>query len=64
MVPDYEKHQVVPVSFDSIDYPSFEYVAKKPDLVQADPITNRIKEFKLDFSQVKGLNEENECEES
>ncbi|MEH2238387.1 ATP-binding protein [Nostoc sp.] len=60
MAPDYEKHQLVPVSFDSIDYPSFEYTVKKPSLVQAYPVTNRIKEFKLDFSQVKGLNEEKE----
>lgn len=60
MAPDYEKHQLVPVSFDSIDYPSFAYRAKKPSLVQAYPVTNRVKEFKLDFSQVKGLNEEKE----
>ncbi|MDZ8023508.1 MAG: ATP-binding protein [Nostoc sp. DedQUE11] len=60
MAPDYENHQLVPVSFDSIDYPSFEYRAKKPSLVSAYPITNRIKEFQLDFSQVKGLNEEKE----
>ncbi|MEH1827522.1 MAG: ATP-binding protein [Nostoc sp.] len=60
MAPDYEKHQLVPVSFDSIEYPSFKYGAKKPSLVQAYPITNRIKEFKLDFSQVQGLNEEKE----
>lgn len=60
MAPDYEKHQLVPVSFDSIDYPSFNYGAKKPSLVQAYPITNRVKEFKLDFSQVQGLNEEKE----
>ncbi|WP_435020517.1 ATP-binding protein [Nostoc sp. CALU 1950] len=60
MAPDYEKHQLVPVSFDSINYPSFEYVAQKPSLVQAYPTTNRVKEFKLDFSQVQGLNEEKE----
>uniref|UniRef100_A0A8J6ZWG9 ATP-binding protein n=1 Tax=Desmonostoc muscorum LEGE 12446 TaxID=1828758 RepID=A0A8J6ZWG9_DESMC len=60
MAPDYENHQLVPVSFDSIDYPSFEYAAKKPSLVPAYPITNRVKELKLDFSQVKGLNEEKE----
>ncbi|MBH8574003.1 ATP-binding protein [Nostocaceae cyanobacterium CENA369] len=60
MAPDYEKHQLVPVSFDSIDYPSFTYTAKKPSLVQAHPITNRIREIKLDFNQVKGLNEEKE----
>ncbi|MEH2139264.1 ATP-binding protein [Nostoc sp.] len=60
MAPDYEKHQLVPVSFDSIDYPSFAYRAKKPSLIQAYPVTNRVKEFKLDFSQVKGLNEEKE----
>ncbi|MHC5851571.1 ATP-binding protein [Nostoc sp.] len=60
MAPDYEKHHLVPVSFDSIEYPSFRYVAKKSSLVQAYPITNRVKEFKLDFSQVQGLNEEKE----
>ncbi|MEH1786299.1 MAG: ATP-binding protein [Nostoc sp.] len=60
MAPDYEKHQLVPVSFNSVEYPSFKYGAKKPSLVQAYPITNRIKEFKLDFSQVQGLNEEKE----
>ncbi|MFN6463170.1 MAG: ATP-binding protein [Nostoc sp. DedVER02] len=60
MAPDYEKHQLVPVSFDFIDYPSFKYAVKKASLVQAYPVTNRIKEFKLDFSQVKGLNEEKE----
>ncbi|MDZ8189217.1 MAG: ATP-binding protein [Nostoc sp. ChiSLP02] len=60
MAPDYENHQLVPVSFDYIDYPSFEYTAKKPSLVPAYPISNRIKESKLDFSQVKGLNEEKE----
>ncbi|MDF5708657.1 MAG: ATP-binding protein [Nostoc sp. S4] len=60
MAPDYENHQLVPVSFDSIDYPSFEYAVKKLSLVPAYPITNRIKEFELDFSQVKGLNEEKE----
>ncbi|WP_445637076.1 ATP-binding protein [Nostoc sp. DSM 114161] len=60
MAPDYENHQLVPVSFDSIEYPSFEYAAKKLSLVPAYPMTNRIKEFKLDFSQVKGLNEEKE----
>jgi len=60
MSPDYENHQLVPVSFESIDYPSFEYAAKKLSLVPAYPMTNRIKELKLDFSQVKGLNEEKE----
>jgi len=60
MAPDYENHQLVPVSFDSIEYPSFEYAAKKLSLVSAYPITNCVKEFKLDFSQVKGLNEEKE----
>ncbi|MEH1776923.1 ATP-binding protein [Nostoc sp.] len=60
MAPDYEKHHLVPVSFNSIEYPSFKYVAKKSSLVQAYPITNRVKEFKLDFSQVQGLNEEKE----
>ncbi|MBD2412663.1 ATPase [Nostoc calcicola FACHB-389] len=60
MAPDYENHQLALVSFDTIDYPSFEYTAKKPSLVPAYPITNRVKELKLDFSQVKGLNEEKE----
>ncbi|AFZ25113.1 AAA+ family ATPase [Cylindrospermum stagnale PCC 7417] len=57
MAPDYEKYQLVPVSFDSIDYPSFEFAAKKPRLVQTYPIA---KQAKLNFNQVKGLNEEKE----
>ena len=60
MAPDYENHQLVPVSFESIDYPDFEYKVKKPSLVQASPLTKRIPEAKLDFSQVKGLKEEKE----
>jgi AAA+ superfamily predicted ATPase len=57
MTPDYEKYQLAPVSFDEIDYPSFEFKVKKPRLVKTYPIT---KHLKLDFSQVKGLNEEKE----
>ena len=60
MSPDYENHQLVPVSFDFINYPSFEYGVKKQSLVQTYSLSNRIKESKLDFSQVKGLKEEKE----
>ncbi|MBU7585460.1 MAG: ATP-binding protein [Nostoc sp. TH1S01] len=57
MTPDYEKHQLVPVSFETIDYPTFEYIAKSKVTRQITPVT---KQVKLDFSQVKGLNEEKE----
>ncbi|MBD2486865.1 26S protease regulatory subunit [Aulosira sp. FACHB-615] len=57
MTPDYEKHQLVPVAFDTIDYPTFEYKVKRQATRQISPVT---KQVKLDFSQVKGLNEEKE----
>ncbi|BAY64256.1 ATPase central domain-containing protein [Calothrix brevissima NIES-22] len=60
MAPDYENHQLVPVSFDSINYPSIEYGVKKQSLGQTYSLTNRVPEIKLDFSQVKGLKEEKE----
>jgi AAA+ superfamily predicted ATPase len=60
MTPDYEKHQLVPVSFDFIDYPSFSYTTKKAQLIQTNQIAKQGEEFKIDFSQVKGLNEEKE----
>ncbi|MBD2209071.1 ATP-binding protein [Nostoc linckia FACHB-104] len=60
MAPDYENHQLVPVSFDALEYPAFEYAAKKRSLVQTYPLTQRLPETKLDFSQVKGLKEEKE----
>ncbi|MBD2203005.1 ATP-binding protein [Calothrix sp. FACHB-1219] len=60
MAPDYENHQLVPVSFDSINYPSFEYGVKKQSVGQTYSLTNRAPEIKLDFSQVKGLKEEKE----
>lgn len=55
MTPDYENHQLVPVSFDFIEYPSFEYIPDKHRV----KIPN-LPQVKLDFSQVKGLNEEKE----
>jgi SpoVK/Ycf46/Vps4 family AAA+-type ATPase len=57
MTPDYEKHQLVPVSFETINYPTFEYTVKKNVTRQISPV---VKQVKLDFSQVKGLNEEKE----
>ncbi len=57
MTPDYEKHQLVPVSFDLLDYPSLEFSTKKPRLVKTYPITKSVKQ---DFSQVQGLREEKE----
>ncbi|MBE9208361.1 ATP-binding protein [Nostoc sp. LEGE 06077] len=57
MTPDYEKHQLVPVSFETINYPTFEYGFKRNARRQIIPVT---KQVKLDFSQVKGLNEEKE----
>ncbi|HLP88175.1 MAG TPA: ATP-binding protein [Nostocaceae cyanobacterium] len=57
MTPDYDKHQLVPVSFEAIDYPSFGYVAKKNRLKLTYPIKQQAK---LDFNQVKGLYEEKE----
>ncbi|HLO88928.1 MAG TPA: ATP-binding protein [Nostocaceae cyanobacterium] len=57
MTPDYEKHQLVPVTFDAIDYPSFGYTTKRNKLTPSYQIK---KTNKLDFSQVKGLYEEKE----
>ncbi|MBD2356381.1 ATP-binding protein [Tolypothrix sp. FACHB-123] len=60
MAPDYENHQLVPVSFDSINYPSFDYGVKKQSLGQTYLLSHRVPESKLNFSQVKGLKEEKE----
>jgi ATPase family associated with various cellular activities (AAA) len=57
MTPDYENHQLIPVSFDYIDYPSFEYTSEKAQIIT--PVLPE-KQAKLDFSQVKGLREEKE----
>ncbi|AFY45883.1 26S protease regulatory subunit [Nostoc sp. PCC 7107] len=57
MTPDYEKHQLVPVSFEKIEYPTFEYRVKRNVTRQLTPV---VKQVKLDFRQVKGLNEEKE----
>ncbi|GBE90621.1 ATP-binding protein [Nostoc cycadae] len=57
MTPDYEKHQLVPVSFEKIEYPTFEYRVKRNVTRHLTPV---VKQVKLDFSQVKGLNEEKE----
>jgi len=57
MTPDYEKHQLVPVSFETINYPTFEYKLRKRVTRQISPI---IQQVKLDFSQVQGLKEEKE----
>jgi SpoVK/Ycf46/Vps4 family AAA+-type ATPase len=56
MTPDYENHQLIPVSFDLINYPSFKSKAK---IIQ--PIintANKSKQVIYDFKYVKGLNEE------
>ncbi|AKG20022.1 ATP-binding protein [Calothrix sp. 336/3] len=55
MTPDYEKHQLVPVSFATIDYPTFEYKVRKNTTRKILPV---VKQVELDFSQVKGLSEE------
>ncbi|OUL22069.1 ATP-binding protein [Nostoc sp. 106C] len=60
MAPDYEKYQLVPVSFDFIKYPSFEYQDKQPNFIKVGPLSKRITDLELDFSQVKGLKEEKE----
>jgi AAA+ superfamily predicted ATPase len=57
MTPDYEKHQLVPVSFEKINYPTFEYRVNKRGKITINPI---VKQVKLDFSYVKGLHEEKE----
>ncbi|MHC5821554.1 MAG: AAA family ATPase [Nostoc sp.] len=54
MAPDYKNHQLIPVSFDLISYPSFE---RRP------PQTSRFRPpeppvIEIDFKYVKGLNEE------
>lgn len=54
MAPDYKNHQLIPVSFDLISYPSFErrppqssgYVRQEPPVIE------------IDFKYIKGLNEE------
>ncbi|WP_427160126.1 ATP-binding protein [Aliinostoc sp. HNIBRCY26] len=57
MTPDYEKHQLVPVSFENINYPTFKYTVRKNITNQIVPVAKTVK---LDFSQVKGLYEEKE----
>ncbi|BAZ37338.1 putative ATPase [Calothrix sp. NIES-4101] len=57
MTPDYENHQLAPVSFETISYPTFEYQVRKDVTRHLCPIA---KQIKLDFSQVKGLSEEKE----
>ncbi|MGA7936750.1 MAG: ATP-binding protein, partial [Kovacikia sp.] len=56
MTPDYENHQLISVSFDEIEYPSFESSPGKP------PISKPIVPIrqKIDFSRVKGLHSEKE----
>lgn len=56
MVPDYENHQLIPVSFKEIDYPSFKLSPKLPT-PPSPPIP---KTTGLSFDQVKGLAEEKE----
>jgi ATP-dependent 26S proteasome regulatory subunit len=59
MTPDYENHQLVPVSFNAIEYPSFKYSPSKNSVPKFEFV--RISEqIKLDFSHVLGLREEKE----
>jgi ATPase family associated with various cellular activities (AAA) len=54
MIPDYEKHQLIPVSFNGIEYPSAEnFIISRV----TPPLPKR---NQLDFNQVKGLKEEKE----
>lgn len=57
MTPDYENHQLIPVSFDDMEYPSFEYNYERPRKIN---LALPTKQPKLDFNQVKGLREEKE----
>ncbi|BAY42378.1 ATPase central domain-containing protein (plasmid) [Nostoc sp. NIES-2111] len=56
MAPDYKNHQLIPVSFDLISYPSFQ---RRP--VAPEPVPPKLVPPKppvIDFKYVKGLNEE------
>ncbi len=54
MAPDYENHQLVPVLFDLISYPSFKSKEEKRVL----PVLIKPKQVIYDFNYVKGLSEE------
>lgn len=56
MTPDYENHQLMPVSFDRIDYPSLQITPGRT-IVETSPI-HREKVTLKSFSDVSGLEEE------
>ncbi|BCL40212.1 hypothetical protein [Nostoc sp. MS1] len=56
MAPDYKNHQLIPVSFDLISYPSFQRRPVAPEPVSLKPVPP--KPPVIDFKYVKGLNEE------
>lgn len=56
MTPDYENHQLVPVCFKSVEYPSLTSASyRRARVLPPDAIS---KPSKPDFSDIKGLNEE------
>ncbi|MDF5706950.1 MAG: ATP-binding protein [Nostoc sp. S4] len=56
MTPDYKNHQLIPVSFDLISYPSFDLIKNPSFKIKQVKLTLPVEP--LDFKYVKGLNEE------
>jgi AAA+ superfamily predicted ATPase len=57
MAPDYENQQLLSISFDSIEYPSFKYL---PNQSRKKSTVDKLEPIKLNFDRVKGLHEEKE----